>query len=209
MTEGRGPAGAPRFRRRFLFAATGALAALALGAVGYGLLRPSPTADTSGSGPHALRPRAERKPLPDFGGTVLDPPPAELALADLRGRMAFINVWASWCVPCREEAPRIARLSRRYAGRARFVGVDIEDAEADARAFVRRYRLSFPHLVDHKASIATKLGIAGIPTTFLVDREGRIAAKLTGPQHEAPLARQLDALLAENATGRRRMRAEG
>jgi cytochrome c biogenesis protein CcmG/thiol:disulfide interchange protein DsbE len=144
-----------------------------------------------------LVPVAKRKALPDLAGPTLTPPPATLELRALSGAPAFIDVWASWCVPCREEAPMLARLWRRYRGQVRFLGIDVEDTRGDARAFVRRYGLGYPSIFDRRAALAGKLGFFGLPTAFLVDREGHIAATLVGIQKEAPLQRALADLARE------------
>lgn len=145
---------------------------------------------------------ARRKELPDLAGTTLTPPPATLSLRVLDGRPTFIDVWASWCVPCREEAPMLARLWRRYRTQVRFLGIDVEDTRADARAFVRRYRLGYPNVFDRSAALAGKLGFFGLPTAYLVDRRGRIAATLIGKQEEAALRSGLTALVGEPKSGR-------
>lgn len=95
--------------------------------------------------------------------------------------------------PRREEAPLLARLWREYRSAVRFLGIDIEDSRAEARAFVRRYGLGYPHLFDAKAALAGKLGFFGLPTTYLVDGRGRVAAKLVGKQDEVTLRAALAA----------------
>jgi len=144
-----------------------------------------------------LVPAARRKPLPDLGGPALTPPPATIRLGALRGRPALIDVWASWCVPCREEAPMIARLWRRYGGQVRFLGIDVEDSRGDARAFVRRYGLRYPSIFDRTASMASRLGFFGLPTAYLVDYRGHVAARLVGKQRERTLASGLAAVVGE------------
>jgi cytochrome c biogenesis protein CcmG/thiol:disulfide interchange protein DsbE len=167
------------------------------------LLRSSP--DAAGPRIHGNRvtlvspPR--RKPLPDLSGPALDPPPSSLGLEALAGKPAFVDVWASWCVPCRAEAPVLARLWRRYRDRVQFLGIDIEDTRGDARAFVRRYGLGYANIFDRTASMAGKLGFVGLPTAFLIDARGRIAGKLVGQQHEATLRRSLDALVRHDRLG--------
>jgi cytochrome c biogenesis protein CcmG, thiol:disulfide interchange protein DsbE len=128
---------------------------------------------------------------------TLTPPPPSIALESLRGRPTFIGVWASWCVPCREEAPLLARLWREYRAQVRFLGIDIEDSRAEARAFVRRYGLGYPHIFDINATLASKLGFFGLPTAYFVDSKGRVAAKLVGEQDEAILRAALAALAAD------------
>ena len=145
---------------------------------------------------------ARRKPLPDLQGPALTPPPATIRLATLRGRPAFIDVWASWCVPCREEAPLLARLWREHRRQINFLGIDVEDSRGDARRFLRRYHLGYPNVFDRPASLAGKLGFFGLPTAYLIDRQGRIAAKLIGKQKEATLRAGLKALAREAQAGR-------
>lgn len=91
----------------------------------------------------------------------------------------------------------MASLARKHGRGVQFVGIDIQDREEDGRAFVRRFGLRYPHIFDPKATIATKLGVFGIPTVFLVDRQGRIAAVLVGKQPEAKLTRYLRLLASE------------
>lgn len=153
------------------------------------LLRPSTdSAAPRVHGDHVtLVPAARRKDLPDLAGSTLSPPPAEIRLRSFIGKPAFIDVWASWCFPCREEAPLLARLWRRYRSEVRFVGIDVEDTRGDAQAFVRRYQLGYPSIFDPTATLAGKLGFFGLPTAYLVDRNGRIAGKLVGKQDASTL----------------------
>ncbi len=150
----------------------------------------------------ALVPAARRKPLPDLRGSALTPPPATIRLHALRGRPAFIDVWASWCVPCREEAPLLARLWREHRQQIGFLGIDVEDSRGDARRFIRRYGLGYPNVFDRKAAMAGKLGFFGLPTAYLIDRQGRIAAKLVGRQKPATLRTGLTALAQEAKASR-------
>lgn len=93
----------------------------------------------------------------------------------------------------------ISRLARKYGKAIRFVGIDTQDSRKDGQSFVLRFGLDFPHLFDPKSKLALKLGVYGIPTMFLVDRHGRIAATLVGKQGEAKLDRYLR-LLADDRT---------
>lgn len=162
------------------------------------LLRPSGLAAPRRDGKHfSLIPAAKRKALPDATAPALTPPPSSIAFDSLRGRPSFVDVWASWCVPCREEAPLLGRLWRQYRSQVRFLGIDVEDSRAEARAFTKRYGLGYPNIFDAKATLATKLGFFGLPTAYLVDSQGRVAAKLIGRQTEATLRAALRALAAE------------
>jgi cytochrome c biogenesis protein CcmG, thiol:disulfide interchange protein DsbE len=132
---------------------------------------------------------APGRPAPQLPSEVLVPP--RVTIASLRGRPAAINFWASWCEPCRQEAPAFERLARRLRGRASLVGVDWEDDRDAALAFVHRYGWTFPSLRASGGGTGERYGIAGLPTTLVLDRDGRIAEVLRGPQTAAELARAL------------------
>jgi cytochrome c biogenesis protein CcmG, thiol:disulfide interchange protein DsbE len=133
------------------------------------------------------------RPAPALPRAVLVPP--GVTLAGLRGRPAVVNFWASWCEPCRQEAPRLERLARslRGRGRAGLVGVDWSDGLAGARAFVRRYGWSFPILRDPDGTVGNRYGLSGLPTSFVLDSRGRIVERLPGPQTESSLREALRA----------------
>ena len=120
--------------------------------------------------------------------------PPRVSVADLRGKPAAINFWASWCEPCRKEAPGIAALATSLRGRARIVGVDWSDSASSAQAFVRRYHWRFPVLRDPNGTVGDAYGIRGLPDTFIIDAKGRIAQILRGPQSAAAISRALDAV---------------
>ena len=99
--------------------------------------------------------------------------------------MVVLNFWGSWCTPCREEAPSLAQLARQY-GRSgvRFLGIDIRDSPASAEAFMSDFRISYPSLNDPSDNLALDfrdtVPPAGIPTTLVISRSGRIAARVIG-----------------------------
>lgn len=118
-----------------------------------------------------------------------------VTLSQLRGRPAFVVFWASWCAPCRREAPAIALYAHRSGARATVVGVDYNDPlTAKARDFVRRYGWTFPSLLDPDGLVGTRYGLVGLPTTVLIDARGRIAATLIGEQSQRTLEHALDSL---------------
>lgn len=168
--------------RRALPVALAALIALALAA---GLLLRSPRSHSAPA--DAPIPPAERKPAPALEGAVLVPPP--VTLASLRGRPAVVNFWASWCPPCRKEAPELARFDRERGSLARLVGVDYMDPRRNALAFVREFGWGFPNLVDPRGSLGARYRLVGLPSTYVLDARGRIARRLTGPQTYARLVR--------------------
>ena len=99
-----------------------------------------------------------------------------------RGRPMLINFWATWCGPCRDEAPALERAWRRYRSQGIvFIGVDIRDFTGDARRFVDRYSLTYPIAYDGPAKLWAQWGLTGLPETFLVDRDGRIVEHRIAP----------------------------
>lgn len=129
--------------------------------------------------------REAGKQPPPLPTKVLQPP--RRTLAELRGHPALINFWASWCEPCREEAPEFERFARSLHGTGALVGVDYTDEEGNARAFLRRYGWTFPVLSDPDGAFGARYGFSGLPTTVVLDSGGRIVETLRGPQSEANL----------------------
>jgi cytochrome c biogenesis protein CcmG/thiol:disulfide interchange protein DsbE len=115
----------------------------------------------------------------------------QVTLADLKGKPALINFWASWCEPCREEAPEVAHLSRSLHGQAAVVGIDYTDQEDGAHSFLRKYGWKFPVLSDPDGIYGARYGFSGLPTTIVLDSEGKVAATLRGPQSAADFRREL------------------
>lgn len=113
------------------------------------------------------------------------------------GAAGALAVWASWCRACAEEAPLLSQLSRDFAGRLRLIGIDVNDGRRRARTFVARYKLDFPHLLDPRTLIAKRLGVLGVPTVYLVDRHGSIAAIEAGVPRAAKLRALVEALVAD------------
>lgn len=128
-------------------------------------------------------PAEDRKPAPELSG--LDLAGKTLSTTELRGndRVLVVNVWGSWCAPCRREAPVLADAARRYAEQGvAFVGLLSRDKPATASAFARRFDVTYPSLQDPGGRLqlrfADSLPSQGIPTTWIIDREGRVAARL-------------------------------
>jgi cytochrome c biogenesis protein CcmG/thiol:disulfide interchange protein DsbE len=105
-----------------------------------------------------------------------------LSLGAFRGKTVVINFWASWCPPCREEAPILQQFAERHAGgEVVLIGIDVWDAEADARAFVDEFGLTYPNALDRDGVVSIDYGVAGVPETFVVSADGQLLGKFTGP----------------------------
>jgi cytochrome c biogenesis protein CcmG, thiol:disulfide interchange protein DsbE len=139
---------------------------------------------------------------PDFTAYTLDSVPKAKRLADYRGQVVMLNVWATWCLPCRVEMPSIEALHKDYGPKGlKIVAVSIDDPGTDSaiRAFARQYGLTFEILHDPKGQITDSYDISGYPETFIVGRDGVIRKKLMqATDWNTPDARALvDRLLAE------------
>jgi cytochrome c biogenesis protein CcmG/thiol:disulfide interchange protein DsbE len=139
---------------------------------------------------------------PNFTAVTLDSIPRERSLADYRGQVVMINVWATWCLPCRVEMPSIEALYRDYGPKGlKVLAVSIDDpgTEATIREFVRQYGLTFEVLHDPKAKISETYDILGYPETLIVGKDGVIRKKLmSAVDWNSPESRALvERLLAE------------
>lgn len=145
-------------------------------------------------------PVTERGRPVDVSGAALSGDP--LALSDLRDRVVVVNVWGSWCPPCREEAPVLAEVSAEYGARGvSFVGINVRDNPAAARAFEENYGIDYPSIEDTDGRVVLALDqyipASAVPVTLVLDREGRVAARVLGAVREAALRTMLDTALGE------------
>ncbi len=120
-----------------------------------------------------------------------------VSLEALRGQVVLVNFWASWCVPCRQEAPYLEAAWRAYRARGFvLVGVNVWDAETDARAYIREFGHTFPNGMDRSGAIAIAYGVRGVPESFFIDRAGRIARRHVGPLTPERIRALVEPLLA-------------
>lgn len=145
-------------------------------------------------------PVGRREKAPVLRGHTLDG--GRLSTAQYRGQVVVVNAWGSWCAPCRAEAPDLRRAALETRSRGvRFVGIDTRDNDAAARAFVRQFRVPYPSIVDDDGKVLLELRntvpARAIPSTMLLDRRGRIAARVVGRVTYSTLRGLIDDLVAE------------
>jgi cytochrome c biogenesis protein CcmG/thiol:disulfide interchange protein DsbE len=133
---------------------------------------------------------------PDFTLNTFDG--QTLRLSELKGQAVVINFWASWCIPCRDEAPILERTWRAYQDRGVvFIGVAYLDDETAARNFIAEFGVTYPNGADLGTRISTLYRIKGVPETFFVNSAGELDGVYIGPLSEAELQQRIEALLLE------------
>lgn len=145
---------------------------------------------SKGSSGLSIGETAPTDPLPRLEGDGAE------SLTDYRGRWVLVNFWASWCLPCREEAPALERFQREHGGpKFTVLGIDSRDLTSDGIAFVEQYGLSYPQLRDGDGDAAEDYGTTGVPENFLVDPTGKVRLLVRGPISEERLREEVAPLL--------------
>ncbi len=181
-------------QRRWSWLARGALAVLLCGAAGAEVAALAPLLK-----PLNLRGYAAGTTPPVFSGVTLD---GRLSVNDIRGQVILLNFWASWCAECRPEMPVLERLHREFGPRGlAVVGINAREEAIAVRRYANELRLTFPLLLDPDGTMNRQYGVVGLPTTFLIGRDGRAIAFAVGSRdwEGAPARALIEALLAEPA----------
>ena len=136
---------------------------------------------------------------PDFSVELLNG--GQVTLSELRGQPVVLNVWATWCPPCRQEMPALEKVYNDFKGQGLIlIGLNLtsQDSEKDVIAFVQEFGLSFPVALDRDGTVQRKYKISGYPTTFFIDREGIIRSVVVGgPMSAALIQSKVEDLLKE------------
>ena len=143
--------------------------------------------------PSSMRP-------PDFSSLTADS--KTVSLAGLRGRVVLLNFWATWCLECRPEMPVFEQLHRKFATQGlRVIGINARERTAAVREYSKELGLTFPLVLDSRGEINAAYGVIGLPTTFIVGRDGRAVALAVGPREwtSLPARALIQTLLAEPA----------
>jgi cytochrome c biogenesis protein CcmG/thiol:disulfide interchange protein DsbE len=170
-----------------------AVALLAL--LGYGVITKGQDTTLDSAIAKGQRPAAPDRTLPLVGSDS-----TTRNLAAYRGKVVVLNLWASWCIPCRDEAPVLERLQRKIAPRGGTVlGATYRDIEGRSQKFMREFHITYPSLRDAEGKLAHDYGATAVPETFVIDRKGRVVALHRGAVDQKWLDEQVSRALAEPA----------
>jgi DsbE subfamily thiol:disulfide oxidoreductase len=143
---------------------------------------------------YVARPVVDQRPAPNFSVRSLRGS-GRVSLRQYEGRIVVVNLWASWCGPCRKEAPALEQVWKQYReGGAMFIGIDHQDTKTDGLAFAREFGLTYPLGFDPDGTVARAFGALGVPTTYVIAPNGWIAYRFLGRVQPADLIRVLHSL---------------
>ncbi|HEB12834.1 MAG TPA: TlpA family protein disulfide reductase [Actinobacteria bacterium] len=116
----------------------------------------------------------------------------KVSLSDFKGKPLIVNFWASWCAPCREEAPVLVKVAKMYGKKVQFLGIVFQDTEAGAKKFIEEFKVKYPNGTDPSGQAAQDYKITGVPETFFIDANGILRAKWLGALTEEKLISLVD-----------------
>ncbi|MCX5205014.1 TlpA family protein disulfide reductase [Streptomyces sp. NBC_00237] len=204
------PARAPRRRSTRTSRTALAVSAVVAGALALSACSGEGNAPSGGGGTNFVAgkggidtvPVADRTPAPTIDGKTLQG--EDLDLASYKGKVVVMNIWGSWCPPCRAEAPTFAKVAKELKGKGvEFVGIDARDPQKDqAIAFEKDAGIEYPSLYDPDGKLMLRfpkgsLNPQGIPNTLVIDKEGRVAGRSLAALSEKKLRQMIDPVLAE------------
>jgi peroxiredoxin len=162
------------------------------GSDGFGVTALPDAKNATGKPPAAERERA----APDFVLQALDG--STVRLSDLQGRPVIINLWATWCAPCRSEMPELVRAYAEHQDKGLVVlAVDVKESESEIQHFAQEFGMTFPILLDRAGQVASAYRMTGLPQSYFVDRKGVIRELSIGAMDRAALQQKLATILAE------------
>lgn len=181
------------------------ISALFIGLTGCSADPETDTGFVSGDGSVTVLNPDAREVAPILVGQDLDG--QEISTADFPGEILVLNVWASWCAPCRAEAPALEEVAEEFIDQGvQLIGLNTRDSKASANNFVRKYQVSFPSIVDTDGRLQLQfretLPPQAIPSTIVIDQSGRVAARALGAIEASTLSAIIDQLLLEERDAR-------
>jgi cytochrome c biogenesis protein CcmG/thiol:disulfide interchange protein DsbE len=176
-----------KFFRRLAFAIAGVVIVAFVGLLGWSILNKEPITGLSGI-------TMVNRLAPDF--TITTFKGDKISLKDLRGKPVVINFWASWCPPCRVEAPLLEHTWRAYKDRGVvFLGIDLQDKLEDALAYLREFNVTYPNGPDPTGEISINYGVSGLPVTFFVSKSGMIVRRWVGAIERSVLISAIEEIM--------------
>jgi cytochrome c biogenesis protein CcmG/thiol:disulfide interchange protein DsbE len=174
----------PKRKLSPVWVATGAVALVVIALLGYSLV----------TGPSAALQVGQA--APEFQLTTFDGD--TVSLGGLRGQVVVLNFFASWCNPCRQEAPDLQEAWREYEGRGvQFLGIAYKDAASKAQAFLAEFDATYPSALDPGSRVSRAYGVTGVPETYVIDQEGLLVRHVLGAVTAAQLRQEIDKALSQ------------